>query len=44
MDLYNREIVSYNITERPTFHQTIQMLDDAFKKLPKEIDLVLHSD
>lgn len=44
MDLYNREIVSYNISERPTFRQTIQMLDAAFKKLPKDINLVLHSD
>lgn len=44
MDLYNREIVSYNISDRPTFRQTMQMLDDAFKKLPKAVDLILHSD
>lgn len=44
MDLYNREIVSYNISQRATFHQTMKMLDDAFKKLPKKINLVIHSD
>lgn len=44
MDLYNREIVSYKISERPTFSQTILMLNDAFKKLSGETNLVLHSD
>ena len=44
MDLYNREIVSYSISDRSTFHQTMQMLDDAMKKLPDGTDLILHSD
>ncbi len=44
MDLYNREIISYSISERPTFNMTMQMLDGAFKRLPKDTDLILHSD
>lgn len=44
MDLYNREIISYSISERPTFNMTMQMLEGAFKRLPKDTDLILHSD
>jgi transposase InsO family protein len=44
MDLYNREIVSYTISERPTFPMTMRMLDGAFKRLPDDADLILHSD
>jgi transposase InsO family protein len=44
MDLYNREIVSYAISERATFHMTMQMLDKAFKRLSENTDLILHSD
>lgn len=44
LDLFNREIVSYNISESPTFHQTMDMLDKAFAKIPNDTKLVLHSD
>lgn len=44
IDLFNGEIVSYNISERPTFHQTIDMLNKAFKKIPDDTGLILHSD
>ncbi len=44
IDLYNREIVSYNISDRPTIAQTMAMLKTAFKKLPDYPDLILHSD
>jgi transposase InsO family protein len=44
MDLYNREIVSYNISDRATFDQTMRMLDDAIRGLPDNPDLILHSD
>lgn len=44
MDLYNREIISYTISERPTFSLTMQMLDKAFKQLPDDTGLILHSD
>jgi transposase InsO family protein len=44
LDLFNGEIISYNISERPTFDQTLDMLDKAFKKIPKDTELILHSD
>ena len=44
LDLYNGEIVSYNISLHPTFHQTMDMLGKAFKKVPDNVNLILHSD
>ena len=44
LDLYNGEIISYNISARPTFHQTMDMLDKAFAKIPDNPGLILHSD
>ncbi len=44
MDLYNQEIISYELSERPVFDQVIQMLKNAFKKNKNTKDLVMHSD
>jgi len=44
IDLFNQEIISYELTERPVFNQVIMMLQKAFKKIPNNIDLTLHSD
>lgn len=44
MDLYNREIISYNVTDRPTLDLVINMIDTAFKKIPDNIKLTIHSD
>jgi putative transposase len=44
LDLYNGEIISYNISTRPTFHQTMDMLEKAFKTIPDNTGLILHSD
>ena len=44
LDLYNGEIVSYNISLHPTFHQTMDMLEKAFNKIPDDANLILHSD
>ncbi|PUB29370.1 integrase-like protein [Elizabethkingia sp. YR214] len=44
MDLYNREIVSYNISERVTSLQTMNMLESAIKHIPDNSDLIIHSD
>jgi len=44
LDLYNGEIISYNISSRPTFHQTIDMLQKAFTKIPDGTELIFHSD
>ena len=44
LDLYNREIVSYNISDRPNFVQITDMLEKAFLKIPDDSNLVFHSD
>ncbi len=44
IDLFNQEIVSYELTERPVFNQVIMMLKKAFKKIPNNTNLTLHSD
>lgn len=44
LDLYNGDIVSYNLALHPTFHQTMDMLDKAFEKIPDNTSLILHSD
>ena len=44
IDLYNQEIISYEMTERPVFNQVVVMLNKAFKKIPNNSNLILHSD
>ena len=44
IDLYNQEIISYELTERPVFNQVVMMLKKAFKKIPNNTNLMLHSD
>ena len=44
IDLFNQEIVSYELTERPVFNQVVVMLRKAFKKIPDNTNLILHSD
>ncbi len=44
IDLYNGEIVSYNITYRPTLDLVIDMVDTAFGTIQDGTDLILHSD
>jgi transposase InsO family protein len=44
LDLYNSEIVSYSISDRPDFNQTMAMLKKALKKLPVGAKPILHSD
>ena len=44
IDLFNQEIISYELTERPVFNQVVMMLKKAFKKIPNNINLMLHSD
>ena len=44
LDMYNGEIISYAISERANFEQITVMLDKAFKKLPGDTGLILHSD
>lgn len=44
LDLYNGEIVSYNISGRPNFNQILDMLQKALNKLPSKAKPMLHSD
>ncbi|MDR6192999.1 IS3 family transposase [Siphonobacter sp. SORGH_AS_0500] len=44
LDLYNGEIVSYDLSERANFKQVSRMLEEALAKLPAPTRLLLHSD
>jgi putative transposase len=44
MELFNGEIISYSLSERPNFKQITDMLTRAFKKTPQNTNLILHSD
>lgn len=44
MDLYNREIISYSISQSPNLWQIREMLDGLFRKLPENATPLFHSD
>ena len=44
LDLYNQEIVSFELSERPDFKSVINMLGKALKKTDKSKSLLMHSD
>ena len=44
LDMHNREIISYSISRNPSFHQTQEMLDKAFKQYDNLEGLIFHSD
>lgn len=44
IDLYNGEVVSYNLSRSPNFMQITDMLCKAFKRIPDNTNLILHSD
>ncbi len=44
LDMFNGEIISYNISERPVLGQVMDMLDQAFEKIPDNTELIFHSD
>ena len=44
MDMYDRSIISYDISIRPDFSQTKRMIDEAFRKNPDLEGLIFHSD
>lgn len=44
LDMYNGEIISYNVSSASNFNQTIDMLEKAFSKVPDGTNLILHSD
>ena len=44
LDLYNGEIISFNVSSHPNFAQITDMLEKAFQKIPDNTNLILHSD
>lgn len=44
IDMFNGEIICYNLSQSPNFKQIEDMLGQAFKKIPVNNGLVLHSD
>ena len=44
LDLYNGEIISYEIADRPQISSVMQMLQSAFKQLGPKDKPILHSD
>ena len=44
IDLYNGEVVSYNLSRYPNLNQVTDMLEKAFSKIPDNTNLILHSD
>lgn len=44
IDLYNGEIISYDLSERPAFAQVINMLKKGFRKIKNTENLIIHSD
>jgi len=44
LDLYNQEIISYEIADRPQMSSVMQMLQSAFKQLNSKDKPILHSD
>ena len=44
IDLFNGEIISYNLSKHPTFEQIKDMLETAFIKIKNNTNLILHSD
>lgn len=44
LDLYNGEIISYTIGNRPTYSLVAEMLNKSFKRLSKKDNILMHSD
>ncbi|MCY6525020.1 DDE-type integrase/transposase/recombinase, partial [Actinobacillus pleuropneumoniae] len=43
-DLFNSEILAYDLARSPNFEQVMRMLKQAVAKLPKDAKPILHSD
>ena len=42
--MYNGEIISYEISDRPVLGQVLRMLENTFAKIPDNTNLIFHSD
>ena len=38
------EVISFNLSRHPVFAQVVDMLENAFNKIPDNTNLILHSD
>jgi len=44
IDLFNGEVISFNLSRHPVFEQVVDMIKKAFEKIPNNTNLILHSD
>lgn len=44
VDLFNGEVISFNLSRHPVFNQVVDMLEKAFNRIPDNTNLILHSD
>lgn len=44
LDLYDQSLVSWSISDRPNYAQTVDMREKAFAQIPGGTNLILHSD
>ena len=44
LDLYSGDIVTYTLSDRPNLSMVTAMLEQAFRKIPDNTGLILHSD
>lgn len=44
IDLFNGEVVAYNLSRHPNLNQVTDMLNQAFARIPDNTELILHSD
>lgn len=44
LDMYNGEIIAYNISLSPSYRRITDMLEKVFQKIPDETNLIFHSD
>ena len=44
LDLHSQDLIAYTIYEKPSLAGVMSMLDQAFKKIPDNTNLILHSD
>ena len=43
VDLFNGEVISFNLSRHPVFNQVVDMLEKAFNKIPDNTNLILNT-
>ena len=44
VDLFNGEVISFNLSRHPVFNQVLDMVEDATRKIKETKGIILHSD